>query len=153
MIGVACHLLASLAAEVAPHARLAPLKLVALAGCIAGLAINLLLVLVRWRVLYLVPIALFGAVAARLGWELAARHRTERGRFAPLFAAEVPRLIVLGVAMLLAAMPVWLPLLVDYDGFGGFPHRVNDEVGPGFNELMRVAASRPGSSTSSGRRC
>ncbi|HWU90663.1 MAG TPA: hypothetical protein VN253_25530, partial [Kofleriaceae bacterium] len=143
VVGVACHLLGSLAAAIAPRARFAPLKVVALAGCIAGLAINLVLMLLRWRVLYLAPVSLFGAAAARLGWELAAHRRTERAPFAPLLAAEVPRLIVLGVAMLVAAMPVWLTVLIDYDGFGGFPHRVDDEVGPGYTELMRwqVAAA------------
>jgi hypothetical protein len=34
-------------------------------------------------------------------------------------------------------MPVWLPLLVDRSGFGGFPHRVSDEVGPGFLGLWK----------------
>jgi hypothetical protein len=48
---------------------------------------------------------------------------------------QVWRLVVLGLLMLVAFMPIWLPLLVDYDGFGGFPHRVNDEVGPGFKAL------------------
>ena len=49
----------------------------------------------------------------------------------------LPRVAILGVAMLLAALPVWLTVLVDYEGFGGFPHRVNDEVGPGYHELLR----------------
>jgi hypothetical protein len=45
------------------------------------------------------------------------------------------RLAILGVALLLGSACVWLPVLVCYDGFGGFPHRVNDEVGPGFIRL------------------
>ena len=49
---------------------------------------------------------------------------------------QVWRLVVLGLAMLVAFMPLWLPLAVDYVGFGGFPHRVNDEVGPGFKTLL-----------------
>lgn len=49
---------------------------------------------------------------------------------------ELVRSAILGVVLLVAWMPVYLPLLVDYDGFGGFPHRVNDEVGPGFKELV-----------------
>jgi len=48
---------------------------------------------------------------------------------------ELVRSIVVGVALLVAWMPIYLPLLVDYDGFGGFPHRVKDEVGPGFTTL------------------
>ncbi|MDQ3366490.1 MAG: YfhO family protein [Myxococcota bacterium] len=51
-------------------------------------------------------------------------------------AGELVRSIVLGVALLIAWLPIYLPLLVDYDGFGGFPHRVNDEVGPGFSTLL-----------------
>src|SRR5262249_31613756 len=49
---------------------------------------------------------------------------------------ELVRLAVLGGCLAIAWMPVWLPLLVDYAGFGGFPHRVNDEVGPGFETLL-----------------
>ncbi|MDB4953003.1 MAG: conserved rane protein of unknown function [Myxococcales bacterium] len=45
---------------------------------------------------------------------------------------ELLRIVVLGALMVIAWMPIWLPLLTDYEGFGGFPHRVNDEVGPGF---------------------
>ena len=49
---------------------------------------------------------------------------------------ELARVAVLGALMVLAWMPVWLPLLVDYSGFGGFPHRVADEIGPGFTLLL-----------------
>ena len=49
---------------------------------------------------------------------------------------EAARLCVLGALMILAWMPVWLPLLADYQGFGGFPHRVGDEIGPGFTTLL-----------------
>jgi hypothetical protein len=42
------------------------------------------------------------------------------------------RLSGLGVALMLAAATVWLPVIVHYDGFGAFPHRVIDEIGPGF---------------------
>lgn len=50
---------------------------------------------------------------------------------------EFGRLAILGGCLLVAWMPIWLPLLIDYDGFGGFPHRVNDEVGPGFKVLLK----------------
>jgi hypothetical protein len=50
-------------------------------------------------------------------------------------SAEWSRLIVLGGLLLLGAACAWLPVLVDYEGFGGFPHRAADEVGPGFIEL------------------
>ncbi|MDQ3299926.1 MAG: YfhO family protein [Myxococcota bacterium] len=48
---------------------------------------------------------------------------------------ELVRSFVLGILLLVAWMPIYLPLLLDYDGFGGFPHRVSDEVGPGFKTL------------------
>jgi hypothetical protein len=55
---------------------------------------------------------------------------------------ESGRLVVLGVLMVVAWMPVWLPLLADYAGFGGFPHRVADEIGPGFTALLDWFVSR-----------
>ncbi|MEZ4361779.1 MAG: hypothetical protein R3B48_16440 [Kofleriaceae bacterium] len=60
-------------------------------------------------------------------------RRTSPGRFGPQFG----RLTVLGLALLIASAATWLPVLVDYDGFGGFPHRVAGEDGPGFLKLMR----------------
>jgi len=50
---------------------------------------------------------------------------------------ELGRTLILGAAMVIAWLPVWLPLVVDMVGFGGFPHRVADEVGPGFYGLGR----------------
>lgn len=47
------------------------------------------------------------------------------------------RLLVLGAALLLASASAWLPVLVDYAGFGGFPHRVQGEDGPGVSLLWR----------------
>jgi hypothetical protein len=48
---------------------------------------------------------------------------------------ELVRGAMLAVGFVIAWMPVWLPLLIDKEGFGGFPHRVADEVGPGFKGL------------------
>jgi hypothetical protein len=48
---------------------------------------------------------------------------------------ELLRTMILGAGMVIATMAFWLPLLVDWSGFGGFPHRVGDEVGPGFYGL------------------
>ncbi len=42
------------------------------------------------------------------------------------------RLLALGALLLIASSAAWLPVLVDYDGFGGFPARVKGEDGPGF---------------------
>jgi len=48
---------------------------------------------------------------------------------------ELVRLAILGGCLVVTWMPVWLPLKLDYAGFGGFPHRVSDEIGPGFKTL------------------
>ncbi len=48
---------------------------------------------------------------------------------------EPVRLIILGICLGVATMPGWITMLVDAKGFGGFPHRVDDEVGPGFKQL------------------
>lgn len=56
-------------------------------------------------------------------------------------AGELHRLAILGVALIATTAPVLLPLAIDREGFGGFPHRVSDEVGPGFRELQRWYAS------------
>lgn len=45
------------------------------------------------------------------------------------------RLVALGALMLVGSASCWLPILVDYEAFGGFPHRLADEAGPGFTLL------------------
>ncbi|HEX2689879.1 MAG TPA: hypothetical protein VHN14_24840 [Kofleriaceae bacterium] len=69
------------------------------------------------------------AVAAALG---------ERWRNPPPrpWRGELARLAILGGCLSVVWMPIWLPLVIDYAGFGGFPHRVGDEVGPGFTVLF-----------------
>jgi hypothetical protein len=49
---------------------------------------------------------------------------------------ELVRLFLLGGCLLVATLPGWITMFVDYNGFGGFPHRVDDEVGPGFKVLF-----------------
>jgi hypothetical protein len=51
------------------------------------------------------------------------------------FRGELARTVLLGAGMIIAWSAVWVPLLFDYGGFGGFPHRVGGEEGPGFYEL------------------
>ncbi|MDX2094230.1 MAG: hypothetical protein SFX73_40740 [Kofleriaceae bacterium] len=52
--------------------------------------------------------------------------------------AEPARLLVVGAGLAIATMPGWLTMfVVDTEGFGGFPHRVADEVGPGFTLLSK----------------
>lgn len=46
-------------------------------------------------------------------------------------AGELHRLAIVGVLLMFTTAPVLLPLVFDREGFGGFPHRVGDEVGPG----------------------
>ena len=55
-----------------------------------------------------------------------------RPRHAPL-----ARLALLGALLLVASAAAWLPVLIDYAGFGGFPARVKGEDGPGFALLGR----------------
>jgi hypothetical protein len=54
---------------------------------------------------------------------------------APL-ALRLARITALGAALLVASASAWLPVLVDYEGFGGFPHRVAGEDGTGFGPLV-----------------
>ncbi|HET9624862.1 MAG TPA: hypothetical protein VFP84_26020 [Kofleriaceae bacterium] len=80
-------------------------------------------------------------VAVFAGWisrPLTAAVDAALGRGAPWlidWLRELLRLIALAVCLVVTYSPIWLPLLIDYDGFGGFPHRVNDEIGPGFATL------------------
>jgi hypothetical protein len=55
---------------------------------------------------------------------------------APFRLAVLGRLVVLGALLLVASLPGWITVIVDYAGFGGFPHRVADEIGPGFAGLL-----------------
>ncbi|HSR95799.1 MAG TPA: hypothetical protein VLM79_01960 [Kofleriaceae bacterium] len=57
------------------------------------------------------------------------------------WAGELARLAILGAGFAIAWLPIWLPLFVDYAGFGGFPHRVGDESGPGLATLLGWYAS------------
>jgi hypothetical protein len=76
---------------------------------------------------------------ARSTWSAMVAELGERWRHPPPrpILPEFLRLAILGVCLAVAWMPIWLPLGSDYAGFGGFPHRVNDEVGPGFRTLAR----------------
>ncbi|MGN6110693.1 MAG: hypothetical protein ACTHU0_36660 [Kofleriaceae bacterium] len=111
-------------------------KLVWFVVLLLGLAINLALAVWRVQALYLVPILLFGAGALRIGWELWSPRAPAPVAEAPPWR-ELVRISVLGACMVAAALPGWLTVVVDYDGFGGFPHRVHDEVGPGYATLMK----------------
>ncbi len=47
----------------------------------------------------------------------------------PAVAPAFGRLLVLGVFLLIGSASAWLPVIIDYVGFGGFPHRVGGEDG------------------------
>ncbi|MEO8700469.1 MAG: hypothetical protein ABI867_10515 [Kofleriaceae bacterium] len=86
--------------------------------------------------LYIGPLLLLAAIAGRLALTLRARPDPD-DEPPPLAVSQLVRLVVLGGCLLVATLPGWLTVIVDRDGFGGFPHRVGDEVGPGYQELMR----------------
>jgi hypothetical protein len=81
--------------------------------------------------------AIAPAPESKLGW------LGERWRHPPrrVIWPELIRGAILAGAFGIAWMPVWLPLVVDIEGFGGFPHRVSDEVGPGFAGLAKWYAN------------
>jgi hypothetical protein len=78
------------------------------------------------------------AVVRRL--DVQPRRHEERQAPASDRLAVWPRLLrmsVLGAALLVATASAWAPVLVDYAGFGGFPHRVAGEDGTGLGKLVR----------------
>jgi hypothetical protein len=92
----------------------------------------------------------YGAIIAGLVLPIVVRREGVSWRFHTLFGdrtARVPvyadegftgeaiRIAILGLCIVIGALPFWLPFFGDYNGFGGFPHRVWDEVGPGFSGL------------------
>jgi len=89
--------------------------------------------------LYIGPILLLGALIGRLA--IAVRGELRDGDDPPDSPRpsrdQFVRLVILGGCLLVATLPGWLTVIVDRDGFGGFPHRVWDEVGPGYKELSR----------------
>jgi hypothetical protein len=107
-------LLALLALELAPLGFTVPGAALAAAGAFTALGIGLVL----------------GA------------HRRDQMWLHPTVVevnGELHRLAVLGVALMITTAPVLLPLALDGAGFGGFPHRVGDEIGPGFGGLWMWA--------------
>ncbi len=88
---------------------------------------------------FLILAALIGRLAFAIRDELANAPTDEADADAD--AAPRPtrdvflRLVILGACLFVATVPTWLTVIVDRDGFGGFPHRVSDEVGPGYKVL------------------
>lgn len=84
---------------------------------------------------------LLAALAPRLAGRFAWLGQRWAERPRRLVWPELARGAILGVLLLVSWLPVWLPLAIDRAGFGGFPHRVSDEVGPGFKVLARWYAN------------
>lgn len=98
-------------------------------------------VLARGRPAYLAPaVALIVGGGVQLGRGVRKRDPRWRADLWIVFGPPV-RLVLIGLALGLATMPGWITMLVDSEGFGGFPHRVNDEVGPGFTQLWKWYSS------------
>jgi hypothetical protein len=72
----------------------------------------------------------------RVSRAMAGRARDDAER---KFGHEFLRLALFAALLGISQLPTLLPLLIDWQGFGGFPHRVNDEVGPGFIMLGKWA--------------
>jgi hypothetical protein len=79
--------------------------------------------------------ALAPLVRGHAGWLDAALADRWENPPKRVMGAELFRGAVLAVLLAVTWLPVILPLLIDREGFGGFPHRVSDEVGPGFKGL------------------
>ncbi len=110
------------------------LRLSLLIGVIGVLLVNGLFFVLDGKALYVGPLILLAAIAGRIAMDL--RRDTVDPEDPPPDIGLFVRLCVLGGCLAIATMPGWLTVIVDRDGFGGFPHRVNDEVGPGYRELM-----------------
>ncbi|HEY5935759.1 MAG TPA: hypothetical protein VIU61_14020, partial [Kofleriaceae bacterium] len=90
---------------------------------------------------FIAPLTLIAAAAGRVVWSLRDQVPEDREAFRRAMR-ELVRGVILGACFVVATMPGWLTMfVVDVEGFGGFPHRVSDEVGPGYKELMRWQTS------------
>ena len=110
---------------------------------INGLVVTILGALVAgvWFVLGR-PTLLYGTLSVAAAVIVACVRIARRFRDDTSWRAELPnvfgepiRLVILGIGLAIATIPGWITMLVDAKGFGGFPHRVDDEVGPGFKLL------------------
>jgi hypothetical protein len=79
-------------------------------------------------------VALGVAAAAGAAWR-GGERLVRPSDATPAIGALVRRLAVLGALLVAGSASAWLPVLVDYAGFGGFPERMADEAGPGFAQL------------------
>jgi hypothetical protein len=102
----------------------------------AGVTLAIALIAAWFAQLVLIPFDfLFAWLAPKLHGRLAWLGKRWAVRPERPLLPELLRGVILAVGVVIAVMPIWLPLLVDGAGFGGFPHRVGDEVGPGFKGL------------------
>ncbi|HEY1817666.1 MAG TPA: hypothetical protein VGG74_35240 [Kofleriaceae bacterium] len=86
-------------------------------------------------------LAVIGAVLLVAGGVLVMRFRKRDNVWehptVQRLVGEIHRLAILGGALVVTTGAILLPLTIDSEGFGGFPHRVADEIGPGFAGLSQ----------------
>jgi hypothetical protein len=110
----------------------------------AGITLAFAVLAAYFAQVVLVPFdLLFAALAPLLRGRLAwfGKRWAVRPRRIDELVPQLLRGAILAFGLVLSWMPVWLPLLIDKEGFGGFPHRVADEVGPGFKGLAKWYAN------------
>ncbi|MFT3693560.1 MAG: hypothetical protein QM831_10505 [Kofleriaceae bacterium] len=107
----------------------------------AGGVVTVLGGALAWKQVAIAVVPVIGIAVAAGGYALIHMFRaTDKMWDEPSVAharGELNRLAVLGATLMLTTAPVLLPLVFDREGFGGFPHRVSDEVGPGFAGLWK----------------
>ncbi|HEY1549401.1 MAG TPA: hypothetical protein VGG28_16355 [Kofleriaceae bacterium] len=124
---------------------LSPTMLGVLALYLGGLplaAVLVLAVIPNAPVLDSAPaLAVAGVVLLAIGGVLVWRYRGREASWnhpsVQRLLGELHRLAILGGALVVTTGAILLPLVVDSEGFGGFPHRVADEIGPGFGGLSQ----------------
>src|SRR3569832_2558764 len=83
----------------------------------------------------LVATAALAAIGAGVFFKFRATDERWRDPRVRGVEGELHRFVILGATLMLTTAPVLLPLVFDREGFGGFPHSVGDEIGPGFAGL------------------
>ncbi|HTJ40716.1 MAG TPA: hypothetical protein VL463_01430 [Kofleriaceae bacterium] len=84
----------------------------------------------QWLALTIALFALIESILHLLREDVAAFWSTPPPAYdGPRPTTTFIRLVMLGVLLIIGSAPAWLPVFVDYVGYGGFPHRVAGEEG------------------------